>query len=238
MTHDSKYQRKGSLALQLDAHGRPYNEQADMLRVEVLYEFGGIAIDADFECIRPLDPLLEFGMEFDYVSAWEHDRDPGNPLVAAGVQMAHARSPSVLRALARVGRLARLRSERGWVATGPCWTSLMIVHSNFCNESWKQQVLAFCGSPWQEGPDIPCASERLPMKILPSDLFYPNHWTDIASGHLRPIPKEAYMTQHWSSTWGPDGDARRRRSWWRGWLWHVEERRGDGRANHTYNAGV
>ena len=33
--------------------------KADMLRFEVLYKFGGVHIDADMECLRPIDPLLE-----------------------------------------------------------------------------------------------------------------------------------------------------------------------------------
>lgn len=34
-------------------------ERADYLRYEILYHFGGVYVDTDFECLKPLDSLLE-----------------------------------------------------------------------------------------------------------------------------------------------------------------------------------
>jgi mannosyltransferase OCH1-like enzyme len=34
-------------------------ERADILRLEVVLREGGVHVDADFECLRPIDPLLE-----------------------------------------------------------------------------------------------------------------------------------------------------------------------------------
>ena len=52
----------------------------DIMRWEVLYRFGGIAIDADSECIRPLDNWL---LETECFAAWENEISrPG--LVATG----------------------------------------------------------------------------------------------------------------------------------------------------------
>ncbi|MGI8439959.1 MAG: glycosyltransferase family 32 protein [Thermoleophilaceae bacterium] len=34
-------------------------ERADILRIELLRRFGGVYVDTDFECLRPIDPLLE-----------------------------------------------------------------------------------------------------------------------------------------------------------------------------------
>ena len=34
-------------------------ERADILRLEVVYLFGGVHVDADFECLRPIEPLLD-----------------------------------------------------------------------------------------------------------------------------------------------------------------------------------
>jgi mannosyltransferase OCH1-like enzyme len=34
-------------------------ERADMLRLELLHRFGGVYIDVDFECLKPIDALLE-----------------------------------------------------------------------------------------------------------------------------------------------------------------------------------
>jgi mannosyltransferase OCH1-like enzyme len=38
-------------------------ERSDILRYEVLWTFGGIYVDTDFECHRPLDPLID-GLDF------------------------------------------------------------------------------------------------------------------------------------------------------------------------------
>jgi inositol phosphorylceramide mannosyltransferase catalytic subunit len=38
-------------------------ERADMLRLELLWRFGGVYVDCDFECVRPIEPLLG-GVEF------------------------------------------------------------------------------------------------------------------------------------------------------------------------------
>lgn len=42
--------------------------RSDILRYEILHRFGGVWVDADFECLRPIDPLLE-GVEC--FAAWE-----------------------------------------------------------------------------------------------------------------------------------------------------------------------
>jgi inositol phosphorylceramide mannosyltransferase catalytic subunit len=34
-------------------------ERADILRLEVVLRFGGVHVDADFECLRPIEPLIE-----------------------------------------------------------------------------------------------------------------------------------------------------------------------------------
>jgi inositol phosphorylceramide mannosyltransferase catalytic subunit len=34
-------------------------ERSDILRLEVLWRLGGVYVDTDFECLRPLDPLIE-----------------------------------------------------------------------------------------------------------------------------------------------------------------------------------
>jgi inositol phosphorylceramide mannosyltransferase catalytic subunit len=38
-------------------------ERADILRLELLFRFGGVYVDADFECLRPFDPLIA-GLDF------------------------------------------------------------------------------------------------------------------------------------------------------------------------------
>jgi hypothetical protein len=38
-------------------------ERADILRLEIIYRYGGVYLDTDLECLRPLDPYLD-GQEF------------------------------------------------------------------------------------------------------------------------------------------------------------------------------
>lgn len=42
---------------------RNYGQRSDILRWEVLYRFGGVYIDVDFECIKPLD-ILHYTYDF------------------------------------------------------------------------------------------------------------------------------------------------------------------------------
>ena len=39
-------------------------ERSDIIRLEVLYRFGGVYVDTDVECLRPIDPLLEEDVDF------------------------------------------------------------------------------------------------------------------------------------------------------------------------------
>lgn len=42
--------------------------RSDVLRYEILRDFGGVWVDADFECLRPIDELIE---GLDAFAAWE-----------------------------------------------------------------------------------------------------------------------------------------------------------------------
>ena len=41
-----------------------YGEKSDILRLELLYRFGGIYVDVDFKCLKPFDTLLDSGATF------------------------------------------------------------------------------------------------------------------------------------------------------------------------------
>lgn len=66
-----------------------YNEtptwhgKADVLRYELLHEFGGVYVDADSVCLMPLDQLLDVGEGYENFAAYEHEQ--GRPgLIANG----------------------------------------------------------------------------------------------------------------------------------------------------------
>ncbi len=44
--------------------------RADILRYTLLYRFGGVAVDADFEALKPIDPLVDPITDM-VISAWE-----------------------------------------------------------------------------------------------------------------------------------------------------------------------
>jgi mannosyltransferase OCH1-like enzyme len=67
-------------------------ERSDMLIFEMLYKYGGVYTDSDFECLRSIEPLLE---GVDLFCAYSHpDRlnnaimgsVPGHPLIAEGIR--------------------------------------------------------------------------------------------------------------------------------------------------------
>jgi mannosyltransferase OCH1-like enzyme len=47
------------LAIPLLGRARTLVERTDILRIELLRRFGGVYVDTDFECLRPIDPLLK-----------------------------------------------------------------------------------------------------------------------------------------------------------------------------------
>jgi len=74
-----------------DASRTPW-ERADILRLEVVNRFGGVHVDADFECLRPIAPLLDDSIEFfigyrkpGHVNGALFGAVPGHPLLAEGL---------------------------------------------------------------------------------------------------------------------------------------------------------
>lgn len=87
--------------------------RSDVLRLEILDRFGGVYVDADFECIRPIDDLLD---GIDCFAAWEsQDRWIGNTVL--GAVSGH---PFVDALIARLpGNVRRRRGSRPNKLSGP-----------------------------------------------------------------------------------------------------------------------
>jgi mannosyltransferase OCH1-like enzyme len=77
------------------------SERSDLLRLEILWRYGGVYVDADVECRRPLDPLLEGR---DLLVATEKGE------VAAAVLGATAGHPFIAQARAEI----KPRKSYGW----------------------------------------------------------------------------------------------------------------------------
>jgi mannosyltransferase OCH1-like enzyme len=59
------------------------NGKADIVRVEILYENGGIHLDADSECVKPI-PEWMLDVE-DSLSCYEHEKLRGNLIACGGI---------------------------------------------------------------------------------------------------------------------------------------------------------
>lgn len=92
---------------------------ADLMRYEILYEHGGIALDADSACIRPLADWIIEPHDF---TCWSNELHlPG--LLANGVMGATPESPYVGRVIERINHEPSVVHDRAWKTTGPLVTT-------------------------------------------------------------------------------------------------------------------
>jgi len=102
-----------------------YHGQSDVVRYEVLYAQGGIWIDADMVCLRPLDGLLENGMFAGFQNLgnravqegqWYH---PRKYLVGTGVIGAVAGHPMMGELVSGLRNDASRARAPAWMSVGP-----------------------------------------------------------------------------------------------------------------------
>ena len=79
---------------------RNYAEKSDILRHQILKDFGGVYIDIDIKCEKPLDPMhylyeAYFGLEFPG-AGW------GRPIIAPGIMASRAHHKIVTAVLKRI----------------------------------------------------------------------------------------------------------------------------------------
>lgn len=92
--------------------------RADILRHELMYQFGGVYVDTDMECLRPIDRLLEGVRAF---AAWEV---PGK-YIGTAVLGSVPGHPGYEQALNEIGDSAQ--SNPYLYATGPRFLSRILV---------------------------------------------------------------------------------------------------------------
>jgi mannosyltransferase OCH1-like enzyme len=156
---------------------------ADLMRYEILDEYGGVYIDADATCMRPLDDWL---LDIPMFAIWENERHaPG--LVANGFIGSHRRHPA-LDAIVRVtSRMKtpvwqRTRDIEGWNGLRPRFRYAPV-------DPWKtvgpvfftRMILPYC--PKQ-------------ATVLPSVLFLPRHHSENEERRSSLI----YATHSWGTT--------------------------------------
>lgn len=102
-----------------DEYGNCWSGKADVLRYGLLLRHGGIYVDADTECLRPLDELLaEWPADRDCFAVYENESCmPG--LIANGILGTKPNSRLFQRLVDSVSGLAIRGREPAWIITGP-----------------------------------------------------------------------------------------------------------------------
>ena len=164
---------------------RRWEGVADLMRYEILCRHGGVYVDADSECVRPLDDWLLTHRLF---AVWESETHrPG--LVANGFIGATPGHP-VLRALTRkMATMHRpMRRRSLWRSAGPFLfkKAIRLYRAARRDNLWVELRPPFIGEavrPWQTVGTIAFTRELLraspgDVTILPSMLFLPKHYLD------------------------------------------------------------
>lgn len=88
---------------------------ADLMRYEILYNEGGITLDADSVCLSPLEDWL---LKPDVFAHWEQEiMRPG--LINVSVMGAVAQNPFIGECILRLGAKETVVDKRAWETTGP-----------------------------------------------------------------------------------------------------------------------
>jgi mannosyltransferase OCH1-like enzyme len=88
---------------------------ADLMRYEILYRHGGIALDIDSICMRPLDDWL---LEPDEIFCWENEKiRPG--LIATAIMGARKKSKFFKSLIDTLHKKDSVICDRAWITTGP-----------------------------------------------------------------------------------------------------------------------
>lgn len=94
---------------------RELNGVADMMRYEILYQHGGIALDADSYCLRPLEDWLLEPNEF---ACWENELlRPG--LIACGAMGSIKNSPFFGQIIKDIALTDSVVKDLAWKTVGP-----------------------------------------------------------------------------------------------------------------------
>ena len=91
------------------------NGAADVMRWEILYKYGGIALDADSKCVNPLEDWL---LNNDLFAAWENELvRPG--LIATGAMAANKKHPFIKSVIDDIINDKNIFDGYAWEKVGP-----------------------------------------------------------------------------------------------------------------------
>jgi len=161
-------------------------QRADILRHEVLCQYGGVYLDVDFECLSNIEPLL------DDVVYFYGEELPGRPGTAIlGCVAGHP-----------FARWCQLRLRDRWP-----WQPGAILHETG-PDFFARAIGTYVGGCEREAFTDPESRRIAGVRLMPADglplhafsrwVFYPYSW----SGSWLPEDHpDAYAVHHWHSNW-------------------------------------
>jgi len=139
--------------------------KADILRYELLYQFGGMFIDADAECVLPLD--VDFFRLNDSFCCWENEY-VRTGLMSNGYLAASKNNPLMKEIIEEISRydpnqISQLPNLTAWKYFGPVLLTKMVQKMAYNN-----------------------------IRIYPSHYFIPRHYTGLEYTGHEPIYAKQY----------------------------------------------
>lgn len=160
-----------------DGFGGSYEGQADVLRYEVLFRFGGVYVDADQLCLRGFGDLVGGAAFF---AGYQHfgnpeldDEERSNRLVANAVIGAAARHPIIERIIHSIADAPVDPRQPPWQSVGPVAVTRVL-----------ERI------------------DGVPAVIHPFHGFYPYHYTERIPATPDRMLKAIHYRSHSVSLWG------------------------------------
>lgn len=153
---------------------RNFAAKADILRLEILNQFGGLYVDIDFECIKPFDPihhLCDFYIGFFQVNYLKSSARVNNAIIGA-----HKNHPIIQELIHEIKNnrgSSKLRYKKILERTGPSFVTKVI----------KQSIYDMAGI----------------NVIFPANYFYP--WTGPRKTMYLNIQPETMAIHYYTGTW-------------------------------------
>ena len=133
-----------------------WNGKCDIMRYEILHQFGGVFMDADCECLEPLDDFL---LDNDSFSCFENESERG-ALVACGIMGA-----------TKGCRLMELCADNFGKIQSPAWWYVGPVYFTWAIHTFQYTDLNIYPSHWF----LPSHYQRLRYDG-PDKVYSDHHW--------------------------------------------------------------
>lgn len=110
-------------------YNKEINGAADVMRWEILYKYGGIAVDADSICVRSLEDWI---LEAEAFSCWENEVErPG--LIACGFMGCKAQNIFVGKIIEKIVTDPTIENGAAWQKVGPLLITQMHRFEKYIN---------------------------------------------------------------------------------------------------------